>query len=64
MEEPLWSGVGDGYGNLTQREVTLTITSKRMPRPRSARLLLPGPDGQLSQAPSVVPAGRRLRAVG
>ncbi|HQD22739.1 MAG TPA: hypothetical protein PKY27_10835 [Arachnia sp.] len=64
VEEPLWSGVGDGYGNLTQREVTLTITSKRMPRPRSARLLLPGPDGQLSQAPSAVPAGRRLRAVG
>lgn len=65
VEEPLWSGVGDGYGNLTQREVTLTITSKRMPRPRSARLLLPGPDGQLGPAATTATTTRAtLRAVG
>ncbi|HMS36367.1 MAG TPA: hypothetical protein PKA93_04325 [Arachnia sp.] len=64
VEEPRWSGVGAGHGNLTQREVTLTITSKRMPRPRSARLLLPGPDGQLGQAPTAAPVRDTLRAVG
>lgn len=62
--EPRWSGVGSGYGNLNQREVTLTITSKRMARPRSARLLLPGPDGHLGRAQTPAPARGTLRAVG
>lgn len=64
VEEPRWFGVGSGHGNLTQREVTLTITSKRMARPRSTRLLLPGPDGHLGQLPTPLPAGDTLRAVG
>lgn len=64
VEEPRWSGVGAGHGHLTGREVTVTITSRRSPRPRSARLLMPDPAGRLSMVAPVIPAARRLRAVG
>ncbi|WOQ15944.1 hypothetical protein [Raineyella sp. W15-4] len=76
VEAPHWSGVGAGHGYLTGREVTLTVTSRRTPRPHSARLLLPGPDGRLEPvappAPVAVPleatepfkAAGRLKAVG
>lgn len=40
-----WSGLGDGHGYLSEREVTITVSSRRSPRPRSGRLLLP--DGEL-----------------
>ena len=36
-----WSGLGDGHGVLAERHVTLTVTSRRDPRPRSGQLLLP-----------------------
>lgn len=36
-----WSGLGDGHGLLSEREVTLTVTTKQAGRPRSGRLLLP-----------------------
>lgn len=39
-----WSGIGDGHGYLTERETTLTVTTRSGARPRSARLLLP--DGE------------------
>lgn len=36
-----WSGLGEGHGVLAERHVTLTVTSRRDPRPRSGQLLLP-----------------------
>ena len=39
-----WSGLGDGHGYLSEREVTVTVSSRRSSRPRSGRLLLP--DGE------------------
>lgn len=48
LTEPTWSGLGDGHGYLTCREVTLTVTGRQLPTPRSARLLLPDPNGSLS----------------
>ncbi|WP_211223200.1 hypothetical protein [Propionicicella superfundia] len=64
VDAPRWSGVGAGHGHLTGREATLTITSRRDPRPRSARLLLPGADGRLNVVAPLAPAAGRLRAVG
>ncbi|WP_100811118.1 MULTISPECIES: hypothetical protein [unclassified Microbacterium] len=47
VSEPYWSGVEAGHGYLEGREVTVTASSRRSPVPRSARMLLPGPDGGL-----------------
>ncbi|HEV7951607.1 MAG TPA: hypothetical protein VGP24_17735 [Glaciihabitans sp.] len=39
-----WSGLGDGHGHLTARQVTVTVTSRVGQQPRSARLWLPDPE--------------------
>ncbi len=46
-----WSGVEDGHGYLDHREAVVTVTSKRVQVPRSARILLPDPQGGLGMAP-------------
>ncbi len=48
---PHWSGIGAGHGCLTARSVLVTVTSKRLPAPRQARLSLPDAAGRLSAAP-------------
>lgn len=53
IDEPEWEGVGDGHGCLHHREVTVTVSSRRWPRPRGARMLLPDVAGAL--APTTVP---------
>ncbi|MGC3993180.1 MAG: hypothetical protein QM779_03470 [Propionicimonas sp.] len=65
LEEARWSGLGDGFGYLSRREVTVIVSSRRVAVPRSARLVLPTTDGRLAGVPSVPreqPAP--LRAVG
>jgi len=54
LDEPRWSGVGDGWGYLAGREVTVRVSSKRYARERSARVVLPGPDGTLGAARGAV----------
>ncbi len=51
LAEPRWTGLGEGHGHLTTREVTLTVTGRRIPVPRSTRVLLPDPDGRLATGP-------------
>ena len=63
IEDPEWEGVGDGYGCLTRREVSVTVSSRRTPRPRTARMLLPDMGGALASSPSTVPQQPR-RLVG
>jgi hypothetical protein len=46
--DPQWSGVGRGHGYLAGREVTVTAASRRWPRARRERMLLPGADGQVA----------------
>lgn len=41
LTESRWSGLGDGHGYLSEREVTVTVSSKRGGRPRSGRLMMP-----------------------
>jgi hypothetical protein len=53
-----WTGLGDGYGMLTERELTVTVSSRRFPVPRSARVLLPDRGGAL--APTDEPATRPM----
>jgi len=47
VSEPSWSGLGDGHGILSGRELTVTVTSRRSPVPRSNRMLLPDERGQV-----------------
>ncbi|MCC6494647.1 MAG: hypothetical protein IT193_00145, partial [Propionibacteriaceae bacterium] len=53
--QPRWWGVGDGYGHLERREVTVTATSRRLPVPRSVRIVLPAPDGRLARPAAPAP---------
>jgi hypothetical protein len=41
LTESHWSGLGDGHGYLSEREVTITVSSKRGGRPRSGRVMMP-----------------------
>jgi hypothetical protein len=45
LSESSWSGIGQGNGHLSARQVTVTVTG-RAGRPRSARLWLPDPHEQ------------------
>ena len=46
--DPSWSGLGEGYGLLDGRELTVTVTSRRFPSPRTGRVLLPDAEGAVS----------------
>lgn len=60
-----WSGLGVGHGYLAEREVTLTVTSRRFPAPQQLRLCLPTRAGGLAGAAEPVLLGHsELRAVG
>ena len=48
--DPVWTGLGRGHGYLDGRAVTVTSSSRRWPRPRRERLLLPDASGGLAAA--------------
>lgn len=57
-----WHGAESGQGRLRGREVQVQATGRgAAARPRTAHLLLPGPDGQVAQVPADPP--RMIRAV-
>lgn len=68
LDAPEWTGVGRGHGYLSGREVTVTASSRRWPRSRRSRLLLPDALGAIAAvaepvpALAVVPAGARWAA--
>ncbi len=74
VADPRWSGLGQGHGYLAGRELTVSVSSRRSPNARRARMLLPAADGsiELLGAPTerLVPRHRnqvadyRTRAVG
>lgn len=41
LSDSNWSGIGQGNGHLSARQVTVTVTSRSVGKPRSARLWLP-----------------------
>ena len=62
--DPVWTGVGRGHGYLDGRTVTVTSSSRRWPRPRRERLLLPDASGGLAAAPETMSRFRRCRRIG
>ncbi|MGH3797681.1 MAG: hypothetical protein ACRDSP_22655 [Pseudonocardiaceae bacterium] len=69
-----WHGSEAGAGRLRSREVQVHVTGRgAAARPRTARLLLPGPGGAVAQLPATAPmldpdsgssAARAIKAVG
>ncbi|MDY0910870.1 hypothetical protein [Microbacterium sp. CFBP9034] len=56
LDAPDWTGVGRGHGYLAGREVTVTASSRRWPRARRSRLLLPDANGAVAAIAEPVPA--------
>ncbi|WP_235566620.1 hypothetical protein [Microbacterium sp. Root61] len=56
VSEPEWSGLGNGYGYLAGRALTVTSSSRRWPVPRRSRMLLPAADGTVSALQESAPA--------
>jgi len=48
ISESNWSGIGNGHGHLTARQVTVTVSHRLDSRSRSARLWLPDPGLRLA----------------
>jgi hypothetical protein len=67
VSDPRWQGLGQGWGHLRSRVVTVEVTGRREPGGvRRVDLLLPGPTGAPAPAPApaTAPAGRRQTATG
>ncbi|WP_241493652.1 hypothetical protein [Microbacterium testaceum] len=71
VTDPRWTGLGQGNGYLAGRELTVSVSSRRSPSARRARMLLPAADGTIEMlgAPTerLVPRTREtspVRAVG
>ena len=70
LSETSWRGIGQGYGALQSRAVTISARGRRFPAARRARVLLPGPSGAVvaftpaagSMAPIDLPASADRRA--
>ncbi|RCS63220.1 hypothetical protein [Microbacterium sp. JB110] len=67
--EEEWVGIGRGHGLISGRTVTVSLHGRRTPRPRSVRVMLPGPNGRVqaiapAQARPLERGGTALRAVG
>lgn len=67
LSQSSWTGIGEGFGHLAARQVTVTVTTRLGGRPRSARMWLPDPELQFARVETETSdhrASRQLRAVG
>jgi hypothetical protein len=51
LSESRWNGIGSGHGYLSERQATVTVTSRAGARPRSGRLWLPDARQQFRAEP-------------
>ena len=58
LSQSEWSGIGDGFGHLSARQVTVTVSTRMGGRPRSARLWLPDPELQFAPVAIASHSGR------
>jgi hypothetical protein len=49
LSQSNWTGIGDGAGHLTARQVTVTVSTRAGGRPRSTRMWLPDPELQFAR---------------
>jgi len=50
LHDPRWEGLGEGWGLLSDRTVTVTAQTRSSPRPKSLRVRLPDDLGHISAA--------------
>jgi hypothetical protein len=55
LHDPHWSGIGEGWGLLSDRTVTVTAQTRSTPRPQSLRVQLPGGLGGVQAVPDPLP---------
>lgn len=58
LHDPHWEGLGDGWGLLSDRTVTVTAQTRSAPRPQSLRVRLPDGLGGVQTAPLEAPRTR------
>jgi hypothetical protein len=58
LHDPHWEGLGEGWGLLSDRTVTVTAQTRTTPRPQSLRVQLPGGLGGLEAVPVPVADAR------
>lgn len=56
--DPEWHGIGQGHGLISARALTVSLTGRRVPRPRRTRVLLPGPTGHIENLPAATIGAR------
>jgi len=61
VSDPGWSGLGRGHGYLDAREVTVTVSSRRLAAPRRGPVLLPAPGGVVDAVRGPSPVVRDAR---
>lgn len=47
VQHAVWEGLGDGAGRLARRRLTLSVSGRRLGRPRQTAVWLPGADGAI-----------------
>src|SRR5690606_2865600 len=52
LHDPHWEGLGEGWGLLAERTVTVTAQTRSAPRPQSLRVQLPSGLGAVEAAPA------------
>ncbi|SJN19776.1 hypothetical protein FM104_02445 [Microbacterium esteraromaticum] len=52
LHDPHWEGLGEGWGLLSDRTVTVTAQTRSTPRPKSLRVRLPDGLGRVETAPA------------
>lgn len=58
LSESHWNGIGNGFGSLTSRSVTISARGRRSPVARRTRVLMPGPAGAVA---AITPEPTELR---
>lgn len=59
LHDPHWEGLGEGWGLLSDRTVTVTAQTRATPVPRSVRVRLPDDLGRIGAAPVEAAPDRR-----
>lgn len=59
LHDPHWEGLGEGWGLLSERTVTVTAQTRSAPQPKSLRVRLPDDLGQIGSLPEALPTHPR-----
>ncbi|MGF3054996.1 hypothetical protein [Microbacterium sp. YY-01] len=64
LSQPEWRGLGNGWGVISECEVTVSARIRGLPAPRHQRVIMPNAQGQVQAVSTVVDAAHRWRTAG